>query len=140
MPYPEPIQEFVDNLSFIDDRAERIQVLIDLSKTYKAATREKPYPEDNRVRGCESEVFTWVTLNDDNTLNLEILVENPQGLSAMALAALLAEGLQNKPPATAESLDEELVFATFGKELSMGKTMGLTNLIRQIKAQSANLT
>lgn len=139
MPYPEPIQEFVENLSFIDDRAERIQALIDLSKSYKGADRKPPYPEDNRVKGCESEVFTWVTLNDDKTLNLEIVVENPQGLSAMAMAALLTQGLQNQPPVTAESLDEELVFSLFGKELSMGKTMGLTNLVRQIKAQSLNL-
>jgi cysteine desulfuration protein SufE len=140
MPYPQPIQEFVENLSFIDDRAERIQVLIELSRSYKPAKQEKPYPAENRVPGCESEVYTWVTLSSENNLNLEIAVDNPQGISAMSLAALIASGLQNQSPTLANQLDEDLVYALFGKELSMGKSMGLTNLVRQIKAQAANLT
>ncbi|MFM9873243.1 MAG: SufE family protein [Fimbriimonadaceae bacterium] len=140
MPYPTPIQEFVENLSFIDDRAERIQILIELSRSYKAANQEKPYPAENRVPGCESEVYTWLTLTPEGTLNLDIAVDNPQGISAMSLAALIASGLQNQLPTTANQLDEDLVYALFGKELSMGKSMGLTNLVRQIKAQAANLT
>jgi cysteine desulfuration protein SufE len=140
MPYPQPIQEFVENLSFIDDRAERIQVLIELSRSYKPAKQEKPYPAENRVPGCESEVYTWVTLSSENNLNLEIAVDNPQGISAMSLAALIASGLQNQSPTLANQLDEDIVYALFGKELSMGKSMGLTNLVRQIKAQAANLT
>jgi len=140
MPYPQPIQEFVENLSFIEDRAERIQVLIELSRSYKPANQEKPYPAENRVPGCESEVYTWLTLTPEKTLNLEIAVDNPQGISAMALAALIASGIQNQPPQIAAQLDEELVYGLFGKELSMGKTMGLTNLVRQVKAQANNLT
>ncbi len=139
MPYPAPIQEFVENLSYIDDRGDRVQALIDLSRSYKPANHEKPYPADHRVPGCESEVYSWVNLTQDGNLDLEIAVDNPQGISAMALAAIITEGIQNQPPQTAAQLDEELVYALFGKELSMGKSMGLTNLIRQVKAQAANL-
>lgn len=57
----------------------------------------------------------------------------------MAMAQLLLEGLQNQPPATANHIDEDLVAKTFGPELSMGKSLGLTNLVRQIKAQSLKL-
>lgn len=138
MPYPEPIQEFIENLSFLEDRADRIQALIELSKSYQPAQHEKPYPAENRVPGCESEVYTWVSLND-GALDIQIVVDNPQGLSAMALAALLEEALQGKPPETAEPLDGELVFALFGRELSMGKSLGLTNLVQQVKAQSLKL-
>lgn len=140
MPYPQPIQEFVENLSFIEERAERIQVLIELSRLYKPAQQEKPYPPENRVPGCESEVYSWLSLTTENTLDLQIVVDNPQGISAMALAALITSGIQNQPRQTASHLDEDLVYALFGKELSMGKTMGLTNLVRQIRAQANNLT
>lgn len=139
MPYPEPIQEFVENLSFIDDRAERVQALIDMGKAFKPPAIEKPYPSENRVPGCESEVYTWVNLNPESKLDIQIVVDNPQGLSAMAMAQLLLEGLQNQPPATANHIDEDLVAKTFGPELSMGKSLGLTNLVRQIKAQSLKL-
>ena len=139
MAYPPKIQEFLDLLSQVSDRAEKIQILIDLSKSYIPADREKPYPEVNRVKGCESEVFTWVKLSDQGLLEIEIVVENPQGLSAMALGALLKDSLHHQSPLLAKQLDDEIVFALFGKELSMGKTMGLTNLVQQVKAQSLNL-
>ncbi|QYK53128.1 MAG: SufE family protein [Fimbriimonadaceae bacterium] len=138
MPYPEPIQGFIETLSFLEDRADRIQALIELSKSYQPAPHEKPYPTENRVPGCESEVYTWVSLKE-GALDIEIVVDNPQGLSAMALAALLSEALQGKSPSSAESLDGELVFALFGRELSMGKSLGLTNLVQQVKAQSLKL-
>jgi len=138
MPYPEPIQEFIENLGFMEDRADRIQALIDLSKSYKPADHPKPYPVEHRVPGCESDVYTWVDLAD-GTLNLEVVVDNPQGLSAMALAAILTEALQGKAPSTAEPLDGELVFALFGRELSMGKSLGLTNLVQQVRSQALKL-
>lgn len=137
MPYPPAIQQFVDSISLLD-RSERIQALIDLGKSFKAPARPQPYPEDHRVPGCESEVFTWCTLREGR-LQIEVAVENPQGLSAMALAALLIEGLDGQLPSTADSLDDNLVYALFGQELSMGKAMGLANMVRQIRAQAAKL-
>ena len=86
MPYPEPIQEFIENIALIDDRAERVQVLIDMGKSFQPPAIEKPYPAENRVPGCESEVYTWVNLNTQSTLDIQIVVDNPQGLSAMAMA------------------------------------------------------
>ncbi|MBL8067566.1 MAG: SufE family protein [Armatimonadetes bacterium] len=138
MPYPPAIQQFVDSIGLLD-RPERIQALIDLGKSFKPPARPQPYPEDQRVPGCESEVFTWCTLQNGR-LKIEVAVENPQGLSAMALAALLEEGLEGQPPSAADSLDDDLVYALFGRELSMGKAMGLANTVRQIRAQAAKLT
>lgn len=137
MPYPPAIQQFVDSIGLLD-RPERIQALIDLGKSFKRPARPQPYPEDNRVPGCESEVFTWCTLQNGR-LKIEVAVENPQGLSAMALASLLEEGLEGQPPSAADSLDDDLVYALFGRELSMGKAMGLANTVRQIRAQAAKL-
>lgn len=137
MPYPDAIQEFVDHLALLD-RTDRIQSLIDLGKSYVAPHRPKPYPEERRVPGCESEVFTWIGTGPQG-LSVEIAVENPQGLSAMALAELLRSGLEGLPPTEANKLDDELVYALFGRELSMGKALGLANTVRQVKAQAALL-
>jgi cysteine desulfuration protein SufE len=138
MAYPPPIDELVENLSFLD-RTERIQTLIDIGKSFRDPGISKPYPAENRVPGCESDVYSWVTLTTEQTLSIQIAVDNPQGLSAMALAALLIQALHNQPPQTAETLSDDLVAALFGPELSMGKSLGLTNLVRQVRAQSLNL-
>lgn len=135
MAYPPAIQEFVDDLTLLPDRADRIQALIDISKSFRPSSRPKPYDIDHRVPGCESEVYVWV----EPGLTLDIAVDNPQGISAMALAAVLQLGLEGQSPSAAESIDEELVFTMFGRELSMGKSLGLTNMVRQVKQLAAKL-
>lgn len=143
MSLPPSLQETLDDLALLPDRAERIEYLISLADTYKPVSESdipKPYPESARVPACESEVFVFVGLDDDKHLDLKIAVENPQGMSAMAMAAVLRDALQGQDPALAQSIDEEVVFQLFGRELSMGKSMGLTNLVRMVKSQASKLS
>jgi len=135
MPQPPKIQQFLDDLSFFTDRQERVQALIDLSEQYRLFDAPRPLSEDHRVRGCESEVFAW-TFVDDGRLRLEFVVDNPQGISAMALAVVLKQGLDGEPVTALDQLEEGLVYDIFGSGLSMGKSGGLTNMIRMIKAQA----
>ncbi len=136
MAYPTEIQEYVNDLAMLSDRTERIQALIDLSKSFRPSEKSKPYDKEFRVPGCESEVYIWV----EPGIHLDIAVDNPQGISAMALAALLQMGLEGKPASEAAKLDEDLVLQLFGRELSMGKSLGLTNMVRQIKRLAQGLT
>lgn len=138
MPQPPKIQQLLEDLAFFTDRQERVQALIDLSQSYRAYDAPRPLPEDHRVPGCESEVFAW-TFADDGKLRLEFVVDNPQGISAMALAVILKQGLDGQPVSALGQLDDGLVFEVFGRELSMGKSGGLTNMIRMVKAQAAGL-
>jgi cysteine desulfuration protein SufE len=137
MGLPAPLQELLDDLSLLPDRQDRIQALVALAESFHevgpdVATR--PFDESHRVPGCESEAFAWTNLDQEGNLVLEFAVENPQGVSAKALAEVLKRGLNGQPPATASHVPEEIVFELFGTELSMGKSLGLTNMVRLVKA------
>ena len=122
---PPKLQSLLDDLAMFPDRSDRIEALIALSREYVhpdpgAVART----ERARVPGCESEVFMGL---DGGCFRFA--VDNPQGVSAMALARILEEGLDSQPA----DVPDELVYEVFGKELSMGKSMGLTNMVRMVR-------
>ena len=122
---PPKLQEMLDDLAMFPDRADRIEALIALSREYAHPSAEEvPRTEKARVPGCESEVF--MGLSDGR---FRFAVDNPQGVSAMALARLLEEGLDGRPA----EVPDEVVYEVFGRELSMGKSMGLTNMVRMVR-------
>jgi cysteine desulfuration protein SufE len=71
--------------------------------------------------------------------HLRIAVDNPQGISAMALAAALEESLNGATQQAIESVQEDIVYRIFGTELSMGKSMGLTGIVRMSKEVAKKL-
>ena len=70
----------------------------------------------------------------DGTLKFYFAVENPQGLSAMAMASILDQTLSGLPPDQVMRVDPEIVFRLFGSELSMGKGAGLTSMVNMVQA------
>jgi len=122
---PPKLQEILDDLSMFPDRADRIEALIGFSRDYIHPTAEEvPRSESARVPGCESEVF--IAVRDGR---FRFAVDNPQGVSAMALAVILDQGLESRPA----DVPDDLVYEVFGKELSMGKSLGLTNMVRMVR-------
>ena len=122
---PPKLQILLDDLATFPDRADRIDALIALSEEYvHPSETEVPRTEASRIPGCESEVF--MRLDDGR---FRFAVDNPQGVSAMALARLLEEGLENRPA----DVPDELVYTVFGRELSMGKNLGLTNMVQTVR-------
>lgn len=132
---PGGLEEVLDTMDLLEDRSDRIQMLIDVAAGYVEVppeVAERPFDEAHRVPGCESEAFVWATTRDDGTLDYHFAVENPQGISARAMSALLRQHASGAPREAVAALDDELVFALFGRELSMGKTMGLTGIVRTV--------
>lgn len=122
---PPRLQEILDDLAMFPDRADRIEALIALSREYVHPSSEEVLrTERARVPGCESEVFMGL-----DGKSFRFAVDNPQGVSAMALARLLEEGLEGR----VADVPDELVYEVFGRELSMGKSMGLTNMVRMVR-------
>lgn len=136
MPYPAKLQEFLDDLSMFEDRAERIDALISIGQRFKnpdsSALARNP---ETRVPGCESEVFV-VSEPEAVGRKFKFAVDNPQGISAMALAQILDENLSGEKPEEVEKVSEEVVYDIFGRELSMGKSLGLTNMVRMVKLEA----
>jgi len=133
MSLPAALQSQLDDLALYPDRSDRIQALIEIGSGFVNPTVEAfPRLPENRVPGCESEVFVAVQNG-----KFVFAVDNPQGISAMAMAQILAEGLIGATPKEISVIPEEIVFDIFGRELSMGKSLGLTGMVKMVKALAA---
>lgn len=134
---PPKLQEVLDDLSFLGDRRERIDYLIGLGEQFR-----NPGPDEvardpiTRVPGCESEVFVRAVPKGEG-LDLRFAVDNPQGISAMAMATVLQDSLEGVPRSELRNIPEEVVYDLFGRDLSMGKSAGLMGMVRMTKAAAA---
>jgi cysteine desulfuration protein SufE len=138
MPLPPKLAERLEDLSLFPDRAERVEALIALGEEYRHPDDgEVPRTDETRVPGCESEVFVRAKPRRDGTLDYRFAVDNPQGISAMAFARILEEGLSGAPREQVAAVPDDLVYEVFGRELSMGKSMGLMGMVRMAKAEAA---
>ena len=133
--YPAKLQEYLDDFAFISSREERVDFLIAIADEFQPvpeAIAAKPYDEANRVVGCESEAFVWAMDRADNTLDFYFDVLNPQGLSAMAMCVILTHACSGAPLQQVAAIDGEVVFTFFGRDISMGKGRGLTEIINAV--------
>jgi cysteine desulfuration protein SufE len=122
------------------DRSERIQMLIDIGTGFKEVRGEvasRPFDETRRVPNCESEAFVFSKPNADGTLKYHFAVENPQGISAKAAAVILDKTLSGAPLEQVAKVPGDVMYDIFGRELSMGKNMGLTGMVNFCKAAAA---
>jgi cysteine desulfuration protein SufE len=133
--YPDKLARVVRLIGRTQDRQERIQLLIDFSRRYRAVPPDvasPPYAEPFKVPACESQAYVFPEPNDDGTLTFHFAVENPQGISAMALAAILGDALSGAPLEQVATVPPDVVYEIFGRELSMGKSMGLTGMVHLV--------
>jgi cysteine desulfuration protein SufE len=139
--YPQKLQDFLDTIFLLPDESERINFLIDYAEKFKevpSEIAEKPYPEKNKVPFCESGAYVWTKQQPDDTLKFYFSVENPQGISAKALSAILDKTLSGESPENIINISEDVVHEIFGQSLSMRKNMGLTGIIQMIKRDAKN--
>lgn len=137
MAIPKKLDEILSDFASITDRRERSEMLIEYGDQFNEVPPEiamRPFPEEHRVQACESEAYVWVKPQDDGTMKYYFAVENPQGLSAKALAAILEQTLSGAPVDQILEVEPTIVFDLFGKDLSMGKGAGLTSMVSLVKA------
>lgn len=137
--YPPKLQEYLDDFGFIGSREDRVDYLIDIADEFTPVPESiatPPYDEAQRVIGCESEAFVWAIDRPDGTLDFYFDVLNPQGLSAKAMSAILDQACSGAPLDQVAAINGEVVFTFFGKDISMGKGRGLTELINAVVYQA----
>jgi cysteine desulfuration protein SufE len=139
---PKKLADLLATLELMPDRADRIQLLIDIASRFKEVPEEvarRPYPGERKVPGCESEAYLWAQPQADGTLKFHFAVENPQGISAKAMAVILDETLSGVDPKTiTETVPGDLPYQIFGRELSMGKSMGLMGMVGMVQSAAKN--
>ena len=134
---PTKIEEFLAEFAAIDDRDLRFEYLIELADRFRPVDPRvavRPFAAEHRVPGCESEAYLWAEQTSERSLKFHFAVENPQGVSAKALAVILDENLSGRPLAEIRAVDPELVYVIFGRNLTMGKGQGLMGMIHMIRA------
>jgi len=132
---PERLERLLATLEVLD-REDRIQLLVEIAGKFRRVPEgiaRRPYPVERRVPGCESEAYVWTEPNTDGTLAYYFAVENPQGISAMALATILAS-LSGMPVDEVAAVPTDVVYRIFGRELSMGKSLGLIGMVNMVQA------
>jgi len=137
MAVPEKLTNTLDALDLIQDRNERIQMLIDIAGRFKEVPpriAHRPFPKEAQVPACESEAYVFTEERPDGALDYHFAVENPQGISAKAMAVILDDTLSGAPPAEVAQVPQDVVYRVFGRELSMGKSMGLMSMVGMVAA------
>jgi cysteine desulfuration protein SufE len=131
---PPGLKELLDDFAFVD-RHERAEMLIEFADEFEDVPpriAERPFPEENHVTRCESDAYVWAEDNPDGTQKYWFAVENPQGLSARALAVIMDRTLSGRPPEEVAAVPTDVIFGLFGKELSMGKGQGLMGMLDHV--------
>lgn len=140
--YPEKLQDLVDTLGLVD-RSGRIQLLIDIAGRFREVPEDvasRPFSDQHKVPACESEAYVWTQKTADGRPRFFFAVENPQGISAKAMAVILDESLSGEDPKEVAKVPGDVVYDIFGSELSMGKSMGLMGMVSMVSLSAKQLT
>ncbi len=134
--YPEKLQNVIDELALIEDPQDRMEFLIDYADKFKEVPEEiyrRPFPTETKVPFCESEAYVFTVEQDSGSLKFYFAVDNPNGVSAKALAQIFSMTLQGLKPEDILKIPTDVVYKIFGQNLSMGKNLGLTGILQLIK-------
>lgn len=138
---PPKLADLLQDFKLIGDKNERMDMLVYYADDFEEVPEEiatRPFEEDHRVPACESEAYVWSEINEDGKMKFYFAVENPQGISAKAMAAILTETVFGEGPSEVAKLNPDVVYELFGRSLSMGKSAGLTSLVNVVKSHAIN--
>ena len=129
------LQALLDLFAEYAGPTERTQLLLSYADKFKdvpPSVATRPFDKSALVPHCESEAYVWAVPNADGTLKLHFAVENPSGISAKALAAILDRTLSGLPAEEIAKVDPEIVEKIFRQNISMGKGMGLMSMVQRV--------
>jgi sulfur transfer protein SufE len=140
---PEALREVLE--AFTESPADRNAMLIEYSDQFRGVPERiatRPYPLSNQVPHCESDTYVFVEPMEDGAdprLQFFFAVENPFGVSARALSAILDQTVNGLPSSVIARMPiDDLVPTLFGRNVSMGKGQGLLSIASIVKALARN--
>ena len=137
MPGLTKLQDVLELFSTFDDPADRTNLLLSYADQFREVPAEvatRPFSREHLVPHCESEEYVWALKQPDGTLALYFAVENPSGVSAKALGAILGRTLSGLPAAEIASITPDIVERIFRQNISMGKGMGLMSMVQAVRS------
>jgi len=140
---PEKLEQLLQTFDMFPDPVDRTGMLLSYSDQFKEVPTEiarRPFPKDHQVPQCESDAYIWAVKRPDETLQLYFAVENPSGVSARALAAILDRTLSGLPASDIANVSCDIVERIFRQNISMGKGMGLMSMVQAVQALARRAT
>lgn len=134
---PQKLDQLLETFDMFPDPTDRTGLLLSYSDQFKEVPREiatRPFPKEHQVPQCESDAYVWAMKRPDGTLQLYFAVENPAGVSARALAAILDRTLSGLPASEIATVSCDIVERIFRQNISMGKGMGLMAMVNAVQA------
>ena len=133
---PDKLQHLVDTFQMFDpaDRTSMLLSYADQFKEVPPSIATRPFPKSHQIPQCESDAYAWAQKVPDGTLKLYFAVENPSGVSAKALAAILDRTLSGLPASEIGTITPDIVEKIFRQNISMGKGMGLMSMVDAVRA------
>ena len=136
MAYPAKLQAVIDMFGMFEPH-DRTNMLLSYSDQFREVPPEvasRPFDRSHQVPQCESDAYAWAMKQADGTLKLYFAVENPSGVSARALAAILDKTLSGLTPEEIGQVDSSIVEKLFRQNISMGKGMGLMSMVEAVRS------
>jgi cysteine desulfuration protein SufE len=133
---PEKLQQLLDMFQMFDT-ADRTDLLLGYADQFKDVPPEiarRPFDQSHQVPQCESDAYVWAMKQPDGTMRFYFAVENPSGVSAKALAAILDKTLSGLPASEIATVNCDIVEKIFRQNISMGKGMGLMAMVQAVQA------
>jgi cysteine desulfuration protein SufE len=132
---PDKLQQLVDTFQMFDpaDRTSMLLSYADQFKEVPPSIATRPFPKSHQIPQCESDAYAWAQKMPDGTLKLYFAVENPSGVSAKALAAILDRTLSGLPATEIATITPDIVEKIFRQNISMGKGMGLMSMVDAVR-------
>jgi cysteine desulfuration protein SufE len=137
MNYPKTLAAVLETFDMFPDQTDRTNMLLSYADQFREVPAEvatRPFDPSHQVPQCESDAYVWALKRPDGTLSLHFAVENPSGVSARALAAILQRSLSGLPAAQIVTVDPSIVERIFRQNISMGKGMGLMSMVEAVRA------
>ena len=135
------IAAITDDLAFFDDWEDRYRYIIDLGKTLAPLTAEE-HCEDNKVRGCASQV--WLvssrTRDDSGAVRLSFRGDSDAHI-VKGLVALVIALFSGRTPADILTTDAQAFFEEIGlkSHLTLQRSNGLASMVQRIKLEAQKL-
>jgi cysteine desulfuration protein SufE len=137
VPIPARLQAVLDTFDLFSDPADRTNLLLSYADRFRdvpPAVASRPFGREHLVPHCESEAYIWARKDSDGALTLYFAVENPSGVSAKALAAILDRTLSGLPASEIADITPDVVEKIFRQNISMGKGLGLMSMVQAVRS------
>ena len=132
--YPGKLQSVLDTFDMFPDPADRTNMLLSYADQFRDVPPEvaaRPFDTSHQVPQCESDAYVWARKMPDGTLTLHFAVENPSGVSAKALAAILERSLSGLSASEIAKVDASIVERIFRQNISMGAPTRLPHSVQE---------